>query len=89
DPDDNPEPLVRIMYVMFEPVLEDRVYNPRDFNSVEKTMQIASIGLENRIFKAVGHRVFLARALMGLDAYVKQFGTVTNWHREFKRCVER
>lgn len=88
DPDDNPEPLVRIMYVMFEPVLEDRVYNPRDFNSVEKTMQIASIGLENRIFKAVGHRVFLARALMGLDAYVKQFGTVTNWHREFKRCVE-
>jgi len=26
---------------------------------------------------------------MGLDAYLKQFGTVTNWHREFKRCVER
>jgi hypothetical protein len=26
---------------------------------------------------------------MGLDAYLKQLGTVTNWHAEFKRCVER
>ena len=30
------------MYVMFEPVLLDRVYNPRDFNSVETAMQIAT-----------------------------------------------
>jgi hypothetical protein len=50
---------------------------------------VAAIGLENRLFKAPGHRVFLARALMGLDAYLKQFGTVINWHREFKRCVDR
>jgi predicted unusual protein kinase regulating ubiquinone biosynthesis (AarF/ABC1/UbiB family) len=83
-----PQALVRIMYVIFEPVLRDQKYDPRDFHSVEKGMEIASIGLENRLFKAPGHRVFLARALMGLDAYLKQFGTVTNWHREFKRCVE-
>ena len=89
DRGDNPEPLVRIMYLMFGPVLKDRPFNPRDFNSVEIAMQVASIGFENRLFKAPGHRVFLARALVGLDAYVKQFGTVTNWHREFKRAVER
>ena len=88
DAGESPEPLVRIMYVIFEPVLRDEKYDPRDFHSVEKGMEIASIGLENRLFKAPGHRVFLARALMGLDAYLKQFGTVTNWHREFKRCVD-
>ena len=37
----------------------------------------ASIGLENRIFNEPGHRVFLFRALMGMDAYLKQLGTVT------------
>ncbi len=85
---DNPEPMVRIMELIFEPVLEDRPYNPRDYNTVDKGMQIAGIGLENRFFNDPGHRVFLARALMGLDAYLKQLGTVTNWHREFKRCIE-
>jgi predicted unusual protein kinase regulating ubiquinone biosynthesis (AarF/ABC1/UbiB family) len=89
DKGDDPKPMVRIMYIVFEPVMIDRPYDPRTFNSVEKGMEIASIGFEARIFKAPGHRVFLDRALMGLDAYLKQFGTVTNWHREFKACVER
>ncbi len=89
DRGDDPAPFIRIMRLIFSPVLEDKVYNPRDFNSVDVAMQIATIGLENRLFKAPGHRVFLARALVGLDAYVKQFGTITNWHREFQRAVER
>jgi predicted unusual protein kinase regulating ubiquinone biosynthesis (AarF/ABC1/UbiB family) len=88
DEDENPEPMVRIMYVIFEPVLKDAKYDPRDYDSLERGMEIASIGLENRLFKAPGHRVFLGRALMGLDAYPKQLGTVTNSHRLFKECVE-
>ena len=52
-------------------------------------MKIASIGFEHRLFKAPGHRVFLVRALVGLDSYLKQLGTVTNWHRLFRECVER
>jgi predicted unusual protein kinase regulating ubiquinone biosynthesis (AarF/ABC1/UbiB family) len=88
DPDDDPAPLVRVMYIIFEPVLEDRVYDPRDFDSVGKTMEITAIGLENRIFRAPGHRLFLLRALIGLDSYIHQFGTVTNWHRLFRECVE-
>ena len=89
DRGDDPAPLVRIMYMIFAPVLQDKVFNPRDFNSVETAMEIATVGFENRLFKAPGHRVFLARALIGLDAYLKQFGTIINWHREFKRCVDR
>lgn len=88
DPGDDPKPMLRIMQIIFEPVLTDRKYSPRDYNTVERGMEIAGIALEHRIFKDPGHRVFLARALMGLDAYLKQLGTVTNWHREFKACVE-
>ena len=88
DPGDDPAPMVRIMNIVFEPVLRDRRYDPRDYNTVEKGIEIAGIAFEHRVFKDPGHRVFLARALMGLDAYLKQFGTVTNWHREFKRCVD-
>jgi predicted unusual protein kinase regulating ubiquinone biosynthesis (AarF/ABC1/UbiB family) len=89
DPGDDPAPLVRVMYIIFEPVLENRVYDPRDFDSVSKTVEVTAIGLENRIFNAPGHRLFLVRALLGLDSYVHQFGTVTNWHRLFRECVDR
>jgi predicted unusual protein kinase regulating ubiquinone biosynthesis (AarF/ABC1/UbiB family) len=88
NPTDDAAPLVRILYVVFEPVLKDKVYDPRNYQTVEKGMEVATIGIENRLFKAPGHRVFLMRALMGLDAYLKQLGTVLNWHREFKRCVD-
>lgn len=89
DADDNPKPMVQIMRVIFEPVLVDRKYDPRDYDSLERGMEVATIGFEHRLFKAPGHRVFLARALIGLDSYLKQLGTVTNWHRLFKDCVER
>jgi predicted unusual protein kinase regulating ubiquinone biosynthesis (AarF/ABC1/UbiB family) len=88
DPADDPAPLVRIMGIIFEPVLEDRPYDPKDFDSVARGMEVAAIGLEHRMFKAPGHRVFLVRALIGLDAYVKQLGTVTNWHRLFLDCLD-
>lgn len=89
DPGDDAEPMCRIMDIIFEPVLKDGDYDPRDYNSVQRGMEIAAIALEHRLFKDPGHRVFLVRALMGMDAYLKQLGTVTNWHREFRRCVER
>ncbi len=87
DPGDDPEPLVRIMYLLFEPILEDRPYNPRDFHAVERAREVTNISLRHRIFKTPGHRLFLVRALLGLESYVQQFGTMTNWHRIFRRCV--
>ena len=88
DPSDEPQPLIRIMYLIFEPVMEDRVYDPHDFHSAEKSVEVTAISLENRIFNAPGHRLFLVRALLGLEAYVQQFRTVTNWHRLFWECIE-
>ena len=87
DPGADPEPLVRIMYLLFEPVLEDRPYDPRDFHAVERAREVTNISLRHRIFKTPGHRLFLVRALLGLESYVQQFGTMTNWHRIFRRCV--
>jgi predicted unusual protein kinase regulating ubiquinone biosynthesis (AarF/ABC1/UbiB family) len=84
----DPAPFIRILDIIFEPVLEDRDYDPRQYNSVERGMEIAAIGLQHRIFKAPGHRVFLERALLGLDAYLKQLGTVTNWHRLYREAVD-
>jgi len=49
-----------------------------------RAMEVASIGFEHRIFKSPGHRVFLGRALLGLESYVQQLGTVANWHRLFR-----
>ena len=89
DPGDDPTPMIKILDVIFEPVLVDKKYDPRTYDSLEKGMEIASIGFEHRLFKAPGHRVFLGRALIGLDSYLKQLGTVTNWHRVFKECVEQ
>lgn len=88
DPSDEPQALIRIMYLIFEPVMEDRVYDPRDFHSGEKSVEVTTISLKNRIFIARGHRLFLVRALLGLEAYVQHFGTVTNWHRLFWECIE-
>jgi predicted unusual protein kinase regulating ubiquinone biosynthesis (AarF/ABC1/UbiB family) len=88
DPEADPAPLIRILDIIFEPVLEDREYDPREFDSVERGMKIAAISLQHRIFKAPGHRVFLERALLGLDAYLKQLGTVANWHRVYRECLE-
>jgi len=89
DRGDDPDPMIQIMDVIFEPVLVDRPYDPRQYISLERGMEVAQIGFEHRLFKTPGHRVFLARALIGLDSYLKQLGTVTNWHRIFKGCVEK
>jgi predicted unusual protein kinase regulating ubiquinone biosynthesis (AarF/ABC1/UbiB family) len=89
DKGDDPTGMIQIMDVIFEPVLVDKRYDPRDYDSLEKGMEVATIGFEHRLFKAPGHRVFLARALIGLDSYLKQLGTVANWHRVFKECVEK
>lgn len=89
DAGDDPAPMMRIMRIIFEPALVDRDYDPKGYNSVERGMEVAQIALEHRIFKSPGHRVFLMRALVGLEAYLQQLGTVANWRRLFGECVER
>jgi len=88
DPEDDPSPMLEMLDVIFEPIYQDREYDPRDYHSVDRAMQVATISLEKRVFKSPGHSVFLLRALVGLDSYVQQFGTVANFHRLFLECVE-
>jgi predicted unusual protein kinase regulating ubiquinone biosynthesis (AarF/ABC1/UbiB family) len=88
DASDDPAPLLEILDLVFGPAIhEDRDYDPREYNSVDRAMQAAAIGFEHRVFKSPGHRVFLMRALVGLDSYIQQLGTVTNYHRLFADCV--
>jgi predicted unusual protein kinase regulating ubiquinone biosynthesis (AarF/ABC1/UbiB family) len=84
---DDPAPLVKIMHVICEPLERDVPFDPRDYDLVARGMQVTEIGLANRIFHAPGHPVFLLRALMGLDGYLKQLGVVLNWHRIFRDVV--
>jgi predicted unusual protein kinase regulating ubiquinone biosynthesis (AarF/ABC1/UbiB family) len=89
DVEDDPAPMIRIMRIVFEPVLVDGDYDPKQYQSVDRAMEVAQIALDHRLFKSPGHRVFLVRALVGLESYVQQLGTVTNWRRVFAECVER
>jgi predicted unusual protein kinase regulating ubiquinone biosynthesis (AarF/ABC1/UbiB family) len=89
DPGDDPAPMIRVMRIVFEPALVDAEYDPRGYVAVDRAMEIAQIGIEHRMFKSPGHRVFLLRALVGLESYIQQLGAVTNWRRVFAGCVER
>lgn len=88
NPGDDPRPMHKIVSLIFEPIQEDKEYDPRTYDSVERGVQVANIALEHRIFNSPNHRVFLVRALVGLDAYLKQLGTPRNWRREFQRCID-
>jgi predicted unusual protein kinase regulating ubiquinone biosynthesis (AarF/ABC1/UbiB family) len=85
----DPAPLVRMIHILCEPLERDMAFDPREFDVMERAGQVAQVAVAHRIFKAPAHQVFLVRALIGADAYLKAFGTVRNWHRIFRRLVER
>lgn len=84
---DDPEPMLDMLDLVFDPVYEDRDYDPAEYDTVDRAMKIAAISLEKRVFKSPGHSVFLMRALVGLDSYIQQFGTRANFHRLFRDCI--
>jgi predicted unusual protein kinase regulating ubiquinone biosynthesis (AarF/ABC1/UbiB family) len=88
-PGADPAPLVRMIHILCEPLERDGPFDPRQFDVMERAGQVAQVAVAHRIFKAPAHQVFLVRALIGADAYLKAFGTVRNWHRIFRRIVER
>jgi predicted unusual protein kinase regulating ubiquinone biosynthesis (AarF/ABC1/UbiB family) len=84
---DDPAPLVAIMHIICEPLERDACFDPRDYDVVGRGEQVAHVALAHRVFRTPGHHVFLVRALMGLDGYLKACGTVRNWHRIFRDVV--
>jgi hypothetical protein len=87
-PGDDPGPLVAMIHIVCEPLERDAPFDPREFDIVERAGRVAQLALAHRIFKAPAHQVFLMRALLGTDAYLKAFGTVRNWHRVFQGIVD-
>ena len=89
DPGDDPTPMLRMTQIVLEPLLEDRLHDPRDYQAVDRAMTIAQMSLEHRMFKAPRHHLFLTRAVYGLESYIQQLGSVLNWHQVFAECVAR
>ena len=84
----DPAPLVRMMHIVCEPLEHDRAFDPRDYDVMGRGRQVTQLALEHRLFRTPGHQVFLFRALVGADAYLKALGPVRNWHRLFREIVE-
>jgi predicted unusual protein kinase regulating ubiquinone biosynthesis (AarF/ABC1/UbiB family) len=87
-PDGDPAPLVRMLHITCEPLERDAPFDPRSYDVVERGTQVTQLALEHRLFRTPGHHVFVFRALVGLDAYLKALGTVRNWHRLFRGVVD-
>jgi predicted unusual protein kinase regulating ubiquinone biosynthesis (AarF/ABC1/UbiB family) len=84
----DPAPLVEMMHIVCEPLERDAPFDPRTYDVMERAAQVAQVALVHRIFNAPAHQVFLLRALLGVDGYLKTLGTVRNWHRIFGAVVE-
>jgi predicted unusual protein kinase regulating ubiquinone biosynthesis (AarF/ABC1/UbiB family) len=84
---DDPAPLVEMIHIICEPLEVDAAFDPRRYDLMERAGQVAQVAFAHRIFNAPAHQVFLMRALLGVDAYLKAFGTVRNWHRTFREIV--
>ena len=87
NPNDDHQPMRKILRRIFDPVLKDRPVDPRKYDSIQQATLAAQDAIRAGYWKAPPHRVFLDRVMIGLDAYLKQSGTVTNWHRIWKRWV--
>jgi predicted unusual protein kinase regulating ubiquinone biosynthesis (AarF/ABC1/UbiB family) len=86
-PGDDPRPLVEMMHIVCEPLVRDAPFDPNAFDIMERAGRVAQLALAHRLFKTPAHHVFLMRALLGTDAYLKAFGTTRNWHRLFREIV--
>ena len=76
-----------MMHIVCEPLERDAPFDPRAYDVMERTMRVTQLAVAHRLFRTPGHQVFLFRALVGLDAYLKALGTVRNWHRLFRDLV--
>jgi predicted unusual protein kinase regulating ubiquinone biosynthesis (AarF/ABC1/UbiB family) len=87
--DQNPAPMVKIIHMLFEPMIVDRKFDPADYDTVAKAAKVGEIALENRLYKSPAHSVFLIRALVGLEGITRGLGVKTNYRRIFESAVER
>jgi predicted unusual protein kinase regulating ubiquinone biosynthesis (AarF/ABC1/UbiB family) len=88
DQNQNPAPMVEIIYILFEPVITDRGYHPNEYDAVAKAAAVSEIAFANKLYKSPRHSIFLLRALIGLDGIMKNLGVKLNYCALFRECVK-
>jgi len=84
----DPTTFVRLMRLAAEPLMCDALFDPRDYDVVARATEALQIKLGSEPVQAPGHHVFISRALIGMDGYLRAFGTVRNWHRLFREILD-
>jgi len=85
---DDPSTFVAVMRLAAEPLRVDAPTNARDYDVVERATRSFEMNLDGAPILAPGHHVFISRALIGLDGYLRTFGTVRNWHRVLRDLLD-
>jgi predicted unusual protein kinase regulating ubiquinone biosynthesis (AarF/ABC1/UbiB family) len=88
DRDQDPKALVKVVYLLFEPVISDRVYHPAEYDAIGKAAQVSEMAFEHKLYKSPRHSIFLLRALIGLDGIMKGLAVPTNYCTLFRECVD-
>jgi predicted unusual protein kinase regulating ubiquinone biosynthesis (AarF/ABC1/UbiB family) len=83
----DPAPMVQIIYILFEPVITDRMYHPDEYDAVAKAATVGELAFEHKLYKSPRHSIFLLRALIGLDGIMKGLGVKMNYCALFRECV--
>ncbi len=83
----NPRPMIEAVHMLFEPVLEDRLYGPGEYDLVGKLTLVGEIAFKHKLYKSPAHGVFTVRALVGLDGIMRGLGVRANYHELFRECV--
>jgi predicted unusual protein kinase regulating ubiquinone biosynthesis (AarF/ABC1/UbiB family) len=84
----DPTTFVRLMRLAAEPLMRDARFDPRDYDVVARATEALQIKLGSEPLQAPGHHVFISRAMIGMDGYLRAFGTVRNWHRLFREILD-
>jgi predicted unusual protein kinase regulating ubiquinone biosynthesis (AarF/ABC1/UbiB family) len=87
DREQDPAPMVQIIYILFEPVITDRMYHPDEYDAVAKAATVGELAFEHKLYKSPRHSIFLLRALIGLDGIMKGLGVKMNYSALFRECV--
>jgi predicted unusual protein kinase regulating ubiquinone biosynthesis (AarF/ABC1/UbiB family) len=87
DRDQDPAPMVQVIYILFEPVITDRMYHPDEYDAVAKATAVGELAFEHKLYKSPRHSIFLLRALVGLDGIMKGLGVRMNYCALFRQCV--
>jgi predicted unusual protein kinase regulating ubiquinone biosynthesis (AarF/ABC1/UbiB family) len=81
-------PMIEIVRILFEPVLVNRRFDPKKYDSVTKATTVGELALQHRLYKSPAHSVFLIRTLIGAEGIVRQLGVPANYHAMFRQCVD-